>query len=253
MRHGGHLTQTVAPRQVVPGQRASYPFRPNWCRVAGRNRPTFGTGRANSGQPRSDEAAPGTLFVDLLLDGIERETMTLVVHRPSRRALCVATAMGERTEREAGRVRHAVTTKFRQRFTPTVLQAPGAVTGEAPAPTRELIGTRALYVYGPETVYEHVYLNSGWYAYNSIRGMRRGDAGCDEATAYQVAEGVLVLAWREVLIDMAAVFVYDMTGLRTTGKAWGAPGGEARVRNIPAGARIVMLGRTHYPHDMEPA
>jgi len=208
-----------------------------------------------AGSARADvvESAPGTWFIDLLLEGIERETVSLVVHRPSRRALCVATAMGERTERDPGRVRHAVTTKFRQRFTPAVLQANGPVTGEAPAPTRELIGTRALYVYGPETVYEHVYLNSGWYAYNSIRGMRRGDAGCDEASAYKVAEGVLVLAWREVLIDMAAVFVYDMAGLRTTGKAWGTPGGEAQVRNIPAGARIVTLGRTSYPHDMEPA
>lgn len=214
-----------------------------------------GLGLPGAGAARADvvEAAPGTLYVDLLLDGIERETMTLVVHRPSRRALCVATAMGERTEREAGRVRHAVTTKFRQRFTPAVLEATGPVTGEPPAPTRELIGTRALYVYGPETVYEHVYLNSGWYAYNSLRGVRRGDAGCDEATSYKIADGVLVLAWREVLIDMAAVFVYDMNGLRTTGKAWGTPGGEAQVRNIPAGAHMVVLGRTAYPQGMEPA
>ena len=214
-----------------------------------------GLGLPGEGSARADvvEAAPGTLFIDLLLDGIERETVTLVVHRPSRRALFVATAMGERTAQAAGRVRHAVTTKFRQRFTAAVLQAVGPVSGAEPAPTRELVGTRALYVYGPDTVYEHIYLNSGWYAYNSIRGLRRGDAGCDEASAYRVAEGVLVLAWREVLIDMAAVFVYDMAGLRTTGKAWGTPGGEAQVRNIAAGARIVPLGRTGYPEGMEPA
>jgi NAD(P)-dependent dehydrogenase (short-subunit alcohol dehydrogenase family) len=214
-----------------------------------------GLGLPQEGTAKADvvEAAPGTLFIDLLLDGVERETVTLAVHQPRRRALFVATAMGERVPQAEGRVRHAVTTRFRQRFTPAVLEAPGVVSGEAPALSRDLIGTRALYVYGPETVYEHVYMNSGWYAYNSILGMRRGDAGCDEVTVYKLADNVLVLAWREVLIDIGAVFIYDMAGLRTTGKAWGTPSGEAQVRNIPAGAHILPLGRTGYPQGMEPA
>lgn len=207
-----------------------------------------------SGSARADvvEAAAGVYFVDLLLDAIERETVVLVFDSHSRRALFVATRMGERTPAPAGRVKHAVTTRFRQSFTPAVLQG-GEASGDAPAPTRDLIGTRALYIYGPETVYEHVYLNSGWYAYNSVRGMRRGDAGCDEVSAWRLTPGVIVLAWREVLIDMAAIFAYDMRGLRTTGKAWGTPGGEAEVRNIPAGARMELLNRTAYPTGMEPA
>lgn len=220
----------------------------HWEGLPGLQLPSTGTARVDV-----VEAAPGAYFVDLLLDAqAQPQTVVLAFDSHRRRALFVATAMGERTAPPPGRVKHAVTTRFRQHFASAVLLG-GEALGPAPAPTRALIGTRALYHYSPETVYEHVYLNSGWYAYNSIRGLRRGDAGCDEVTAWRLTEDVLVLAWREVLIDMAAIFVYDMRGLRTTGKAWGTPGGEAQVRNIPAGARIQPLNRTDYPAGMEPA
>jgi hypothetical protein len=61
-----------------------------------------------------------------------------------------------------------------------------------------------------------------------------------------------VVGWREILIDIAAIFVYDMAGLRTTGKAWGLPGTATQVRNIPAGAHIELLGDTMYPGDVPP-
>lgn len=213
-----------------------------------------GLGLPASGKARVDvvEVAQDTWFIDLLFDSHEKQTVTLALHGPSRRALFVATTMGECTPAPGRRVQYALTTKFRQRFTPATL-AGGQPTGQAPAPTRELIGTRALYVYGGGTVYEHLYLNSGWYAYNSISGPRRGDAGCDEVTAYKLAEHFLVLAWREVLIDLAAVFIYNMQDLHTTGKAWGTPGGEPHPCNIAAGASIVPLSRTSYPEGMEPA
>ena len=44
-------------------------------------------------------------------------------------------------------------------------------------PTRDLIGTRALYRYSETTVYEHIYLNTGWYSYQCLKGLRRGGAG----------------------------------------------------------------------------
>ncbi|HSV53114.1 MAG TPA: SDR family NAD(P)-dependent oxidoreductase [Burkholderiaceae bacterium] len=220
------------------------------CRWTGL--PGFDLDASGSASADVVEAAPGVYFIDLLLDGSEKETVMIALDLRSGRALVTATAMGERTSRPAGRVSHALTTRFRQRFTTATLDG-AVVSGEAPALTRDLIGMRALYVYGPDTVYEHVYLSSDWYAYNSIKGMRRGDAGCDEITVHKLAHEVYVLAWREILIDIAAVFIYDMKGLRTTGKAWGTPGAEPGVRNIPAGASIQILGRTSYPKGMEPA
>lgn len=82
------------------------------------------------------------------------------------------------------------------------------------------------------------------------KGLRKGDAGCDPASYWKLGDDLYVVTWRELLIDIAAVFVYDMTGLRTTGKAWGLSGQATEVRNIAAGAVIEPLPTTRYPADV---
>ncbi|MCC7101342.1 MAG: SDR family NAD(P)-dependent oxidoreductase [Rubrivivax sp.] len=197
---------------------------------------------AAEGRARADviEAAPGVFFIDLLLDEPQDQTMLIAADIEQRRALVVATRMNPRTP--------AAPSRFEQRFSTAVVGGPGTVaTGPVPAPTADLTGKRALYVYDDTTSYEHVYLNANWYAYQSIGGARRGDAGCDEASFYKLRDGVYVVTWRELLIDIAAVFVYDMAALQTTGKAWGTPQPGGPLLNIPAGAKIVPLTGTGYP------
>jgi hypothetical protein len=55
-----------------------------------------------------------------------------------------------------------------------------------------------------------------------------------------------------MLIDIAAVFVYDMSAMRTTGKAWGMVGASTEIRNIPAGAYIEPLASAVYPAELLP-
>nr|WP_316642312.1 SDR family NAD(P)-dependent oxidoreductase [uncultured Roseateles sp.] len=192
------------------------------------------------------EAAPGVFFIDLLLDAPGDQTVAVVADTRHQRGLVVATRMGARSAPGE--------TRFSQRFTTAVLGPAGTQpTGSAPAPTQDLTGRRALYIYDEHTVYEHLYLNSKWYAYQAIKGVRRSDAGCDEASYYRIADDVYVVTWRELLIDIAAVFVYDMKALRTTGKAWGTPGAATEIMNIPAGARIQPLATAVYPTEMLPA
>ena len=92
-----------------------------------------------------------------------------------------------------------------------------------PMPTRDLIGTRAIYRYSEDTVYEHIYLNTRWYSYQCLKGVRRGDCGTDETSYWKIRDDVYVITWREILIDLAATFVYDMTACRSTGCAWARP------------------------------
>ncbi|MCC7098794.1 MAG: hypothetical protein IT500_04315, partial [Rubrivivax sp.] len=61
-----------------------------------------------------------------------------------------------------------------------------------------------------------------------------------------------VVTWRELLIDIAAVFVYDMAARQTTGKAWGTPQPGGPLLNIPAGAKIVPLQGASYPPELAP-
>lgn len=79
--------------------------------------------------------------------------------------------------------------------------------------------------------------------------MRKGDAGCDPTSYWKLGEDLYVVTRREILIDIAAVFLYDTKAMRTTGKAWGLPGQATEVRNIPAGAFIEPLSTTRYPDD----
>lgn len=199
------------------------------------------------GQARVDvvEAAPEVFFIDLLPHAPQDQTLLVAADLRTRRALIVATRMNPRTP--------AAASCFEQRFLTAVVCAPGTrPEGEAPAPTAELTGQRALYVYDDKTAYEHVYLNANWYTYQSISGVRRGDAGCDEASFWKLREGVYVVTWRELLIDIAAVFVYDMAARQTTGKAWGTPQPGGPLLNIPAGAKIVPLQGASYPPELAP-
>jgi hypothetical protein len=139
-----------------------------------------------------------------------------------------------------------------QRFTRGILgAAPSASLAPPPTPTRDLIGTRAIYRYSEDTIYEHIYLNTGWYAYQYLKGLRRGDCGADETSYWKIRDGVYVVTWREILIDLAAVFVYDMATRRSTGCAWGTPGRILEPRHILTGALFEKLNDAGYPADLE--
>jgi hypothetical protein len=42
---------------------------------------------------------------------------------------------------------------------------------------------------------------------------------------WKIRDGVYVVTWREILIDLAAAFVYDMKACHSAGCAWGTAGG----------------------------
>jgi NAD(P)-dependent dehydrogenase (short-subunit alcohol dehydrogenase family) len=192
------------------------------------------------------EAAPDVLLIVAMLPPQGRETMALVLDLASHHALFVGSTLAEDFrpfERK---------TRVSQRFTRGTLRGSPNLSGASPPmPTRDLIGTRALYRYSENTVYEHIYLNTGWYSYQCLKGLRRGDCGTDETSYWKIRDGVYVVTWREILIDLAAVFVYDMEASRSTGCAWGTPGGLAEPRHILTGALFEKLADAGYPADIE--
>jgi len=192
------------------------------------------------------EAAPDVLLIVAMLPPQGRETMAIVLDLASHHALFVGSHLAEASrpfERK---------TRVSQRFTKGILRgSPVASPASPPMPTRDLIGTRAIYRYSADTVYEHIYLNTGWYSYQCLKGLRRGDCGTDETSYWKMRDGVYVVTWREVLIDLAAVFVYDMDARRSTGCAWGTPGGLAEPRHILTGALFEKLHDAGYPADIE--
>ena len=99
------------------------------------------------------EVAPQTYFIDLTFADRPRESQTFVVNRQTRQVLGIRTTLREGA---VGSEPRAV-----QTFSPGVLGDPETPpTGHKPAPTRDLIGLRGLYDYGPEQGNEHVYLSA---------------------------------------------------------------------------------------------
>ena len=122
------------------------------------------------------------------------------------------------------------------------------VIGSPPAPTRDLIGLRALYRYSPNHLYEHVYLSSERYAWQCLVGEQRGHGDVDLASTWRLAENLYVFTFREFLIPVAATWLYDLDALRTTGTFFGL-GADDKVRVAPGGAHISVLGRASYPDE----
>lgn len=134
-----------------------------------------------------------------------------------------------------------------QRFLPGTIGR-AVARGEAPAPTRDLVGLRALYRYSPNHLYEHVYLSSERYAWQCLVGEQRGHGDVDLASTWRVAEGLYVFTFREFIIPVAATWLYDLDAGRTVGTFVGI-GRDGEVRIAPGGALITQLGRVEYPDE----
>ena len=116
----------------------------------------------------------------------------------------------------------------------------GDVTGEAPGPSRDLIGKRNIYRYSPAHLYEHVYMSSERYMWQCLQGVQRGHGDVDLSTVWKFDDGLYLFCFREFKIAVASVWLHDLGyALRTTGIFLG----PERLRRIRALARR----RSHLP------
>jgi hypothetical protein len=190
------------------------------------------------------EVAPQTYFVDMTFGHQPRQSQTFIVNFHTRQVLGIRTILREGA---VGKEPRAV-----QEFVPGVLGDPEIPpTGRKPAPTRDLIGLRGLYDYGPEQCIEHIYLNSERYVWQGIIGSLRGQADADLATYYKFGDNQYIFAFREFGLPVSTVFFYNWDQMRSTGKFF-AIGDDGAIANTPAGALIKKLSMAFYPLDMQP-
>lgn len=190
------------------------------------------------------EVAPDTYFIDLTFNHLPRESQTFIVNMQSRQVLSIRTVMCEGDVGNQPRATHE--------FHPGVLGDPTIPPqGQKPAPTRDLIGLRGLYDYGPDQVVEHIYLNSERYAWHGIIGPLRGQGDVDMSTIYKFADNQYIFAFREFGLPVSTVFFYNWDQMRSTGKFF-AIGEDGIIANTPAGALIMKLSMAFYPLEMPP-
>lgn len=191
------------------------------------------------------EVAPQTYFIDMTFVHQPRQSQTFIVNMQTRQVLAVRTTMREGDVGNEPRAVHD--------FSPGVLgDASTSPVGHKPAPTRDLIGMRGLYDYGPEHCFEHIYLNSERYAWQCIVGPLRGQADVDRSSIYKFDDNQYIFTFREFGLPVSTVFFYNWDQMRLTGKFF-AIGEDGAIANTPAGAHIMTLSKVFYPLDMQPA
>jgi hypothetical protein len=189
------------------------------------------------------EVAPETYFMDMTFAQQPRQSQTFVVNIQSRQALGIRTIM---REGDVGNEPGAV-----HEFSAAVLGDPEIPpTVRKPATTRDLIGLRGLYDYGPQQCFEHIYLNSERYVWQCIVGPLRGEGDVDLASFYKFDDNQYIFAFREFGLPVSTVFFYNWDQMRSTGKFF-AIDDDGAIANTPAGALITYLSMAFYPLDMQ--
>jgi hypothetical protein len=182
------------------------------------------------------------IFVNLPLQSRERTALTLIYSTRTHRAVVILSHI----EADAAEGAPQVTQQFVAAVTGT-----GAPSGEIPGASRDLIGTRNLYRYSPEHLYEHVYLSSQRYCWQCLEGVQRGHGDTDLSTVWKFDDDLYLFCFREFRIAVASVWLHDFgSQLRTTGVFLGV-NGSGHAEHSRAGGHIRPLGSVHYP-DTQP-
>jgi hypothetical protein len=190
------------------------------------------------------EVGPHTYFIDMTFADSPRQCQTFIVNTETRRVLGIRTIM---REGDVGKEPRAV-----QHFSPGVLgDLAIPPTGRKPAPTRDLIGLRALYTYNPNQCFEHLYLNALRFGWHCVVGPLRGEADVELHTVHKFDDNQYVLTWCETGLPVATVFFHNWDQMKETGKFF-AIGEDGAIANTPAGALITKLSMTFYPAEARP-
>ena len=190
------------------------------------------------------EVAPQTYFIDLTFIHLPRESQTFIVNIHKRQVLAIRSIMREGDVGNEPRAIHE--------FSAGVMgDSTRPPEGRKPAPTRDLIGLRGLYGYGPNQCIEHIYLNSERYVWHGIIGPLRGQGDVDMSTVYKFDDNQYIFAFREFGLPVSTVFFYNWDQMRSTGKFF-AIGEDGAIANTPAGAFITKLSIAFYPPEMQP-
>lgn len=181
-------------------------------------------------------------FLDRTFTDRPRDAQTLIVNTKTFRVLSILSYV--RPEKKQGEP------QVGQLFEPGLLNG-GTPSSIVPAPTRDLIGLRTHQRYSPNHLYEHTYTNTERYSWQCLVGEQRGHGDTDLASYYKVDDNLYIFTFREFLIPVASVFLFNFNDMRSTGKFLGITG-DGKITNNPAGSFITKVSMTFYPLGCEP-
>ncbi|MBX3099392.1 MAG: MoaF N-terminal domain-containing protein [Salinibacterium sp.] len=177
-------------------------------------------------------------FIDMVIEGGSPEAATgatVVVDQDNARALVVYSWTFDRGDAR----------RTKSRITSVGVNGP---TADPISRTSELVGRRAMWVYSDDHAYEHIYLNSGTYAWHCLAGPEKSIADVDRTETYKLSDTGYVFFVTETAMPWDGVFVLDFTPGASTNI--GRFFGWDPKPNVPShntfGARGRILNQTDY-------
>lgn len=75
--------------------------------------------------------------------------------------------------------------------------------------TKEILGYHVRWEYSPEDIYEHVYFNENYYAWQCLEGPEKFLADADECDYFKLRDKLYLFVWREKLIPTMGFIITD--------------------------------------------
>lgn len=119
--------------------------------------------------------------------------------------------------------------------------------GSRIAETADLHGRRAMWVYSHDDIYEHLYLNSEYYAWHCLKGEEYPKADVDPCKMFKLRNDIYMLTFSEKVMTMAAAMVLDFSALRSYCAALGRDPVTDALTHFTFGAYGTILSQTDYP------
>ncbi|MDF5753161.1 MoaF C-terminal domain-containing protein [Spongiactinospora sp. TRM90649] len=214
-----------------------------WTRSPGRGDDVSASGEDHY---EAFRIADDLFYVQFRRTRTPEETISLALDFTSGHALSVTSLISDPAP---GRPR------VRQRFATARIEGIES-TMLPPALSTALTGRRVLWEYGPDRVYEHIYLGPRQYTWQCLAGSEEGLADTDECTAYELRPGIFLFAWQEKALPCAAVTVADhrdIRSIRSRGVLFGLDEARQALAHFTLDGFGKLISTTVYPAEFDPA
>ena len=204
---------------------------------------------------RASSIRPGLYLVDFIKhEAGQSWSISLVLDTPTASFTAVIGRMPEPAETHEGLYHRALAgkplTSVHAEFLHGSLDRPWQEGHCLHAPTEELVGLRNHYRYSPSEVYEHIYLNPQFYAWQCLEGVEKGLCDTDRCHYYKIAEQLYLFVWQEKIVPTLGLVLIDLQQHRSDGKIFGYAGASFdALSNFPISSYCQVLNHTEYPRD----
>ncbi len=123
----------------------------------------------------------------------------------------------------------------------------GGPIGQPFPPTRELVGKRIHWSYGPTHLFEHIYIEPELYCWHGIAGPEAGMGAVEPTAVRKISENLYLFSWSDRAIPFNGALIIDLTGTpASAGRLVGWDAGKGAIRQVIVGATGTLVNVTKY-------